>query len=118
MQPGIPVPCAAGLKEWTSFYCPNERTIYLLQQNLTAGNAWAGYPAMYQDLAHEWTHHVQFLLHVPDIAPQFELQADCGSGMFLAAAWPGMSSSDLESSSRPSGHQVLANARAGAQLET
>jgi predicted metalloprotease len=96
MQPGVPVPCAAELKHWTSFYCPAERTIYLYQPNLDSGNTWAGYTAMYAILAHEWTHHVQFILGVPQVNPQMELQADCGSGMFLAAAWPHMAESDLE----------------------
>src|SRR5262249_18524460 len=27
MQAGQPVPCAVGLTQWTSFYCPNERII-------------------------------------------------------------------------------------------
>jgi predicted metalloprotease len=96
MQPGVPVPCAAGLKEWTSFYCPNERTIYLYQPGLDSGNSRAGYAAMYAMLAHEWTHHVQFILGVPEVDPQMELQADCGSGMFLAAGWPSMAPSDLD----------------------
>jgi predicted metalloprotease len=51
---------------------------------------------MYAVLAHEWTHHVQFILRVPSDSPQRELQADCGSGMFLAAAWPHMAPSDLD----------------------
>jgi predicted metalloprotease len=97
MQPGQPVPCATGLTQWTTFYCPNERTIYLYQPVLLAGNMAAGYAGMYAILAHEWTHHVQFILRVPQSGSQFELQADCGSGMFLAAGWPGMAPSALES---------------------
>jgi predicted metalloprotease len=96
MQPGQPVPCAAGMKEWTSFYCPSEQSIYLDPKNLDSGNSWAGYAAMYAILAHEWTHHVQFILGVPQVDPQLELQADCGSGMFLAAGWPSMAPSDLD----------------------
>ena len=96
MQPGQSVPCAARLTQWTSFYCPTERTIYLYQPGLQIGNSWAGYAAMYATLAHEFTHQVQFILGVPQVEPQLELQADCGSGMFLAAAWPDMAQSDLE----------------------
>lgn len=96
MQPGQSVPCAVGLTQWTSFYCPSERTIYLYQPGLTAGKTAAGYAGMYVMLAHEWTHHVQFILRVPQSMPQFELQADCGAGMFLAAGWPRMAPSDLQ----------------------
>src|SRR5262249_28098873 len=95
MQPGVPVPCAAALKQWTSFYCPAERTIYLYQPSLDSGNSQAGYAGMHAVLAHEWTHHVQFILGVAQVDPQIELQADCGAGLFLAAGWPDMARSGL-----------------------
>lgn len=94
-RPGELAPCSACHGQTTSFYSSSDQTIYLDPQGLTRANGWAGYAAMYKTLAHEWTHHVQFVLQVPRSAPQFELQADCGSGMFLAAGWPGMSQSDL-----------------------
>lgn len=47
-------------------------------------------------LSHEWTHHAQFLSHVQYAVPDYELQADCGSGMFLATGWPTMFDSDLQ----------------------
>jgi predicted metalloprotease len=80
----------------TSFYCPLNRTIYLYEPGLQSGNTWAGYAGMYAMVGHEWTHHVQFLLGVPEVTPQFELQADCGSGMFLRAGWPQLGETDLE----------------------
>lgn len=96
MQPGQEMPCGGGLTQWTSFYCPSERAIYLYQPALQSVNSSAGYAAMYAMLAHEWTHHVQLIIGVPPVRPQLELQADCGSGMFLAAAWPHMADSDLQ----------------------
>jgi hypothetical protein len=98
IQPGEPVPCGALASQRTSFYCQTDRTIYLDQQSYGWANSWAGYAGLYQALAHEWTHHVQYLLGVPTEGktPDFELQADCGSGMFLAAAWPTLPDGDLQ----------------------
>jgi predicted metalloprotease len=39
---------------------------------------------------------VQFLSHVDYAVPDHELQADCGSGRFLAAGRPALSDSDLQ----------------------
>jgi predicted metalloprotease len=96
--PNEPLPCSFQEPQRTSFYCPTERKIYLDEQSYSRANAWAGYAGLYVMVGHEWTHHVQNLLGMPteEKVPDFELQADCGSGMFLAAGWPSLPDGDLQ----------------------
>jgi predicted metalloprotease len=96
LQAGDPIPCGPQAPRGASFYCQNTQTIYLDLQSYALAKDWAGYAGLYVTLAHEWTHHIQFLMRVPYNWPNYELQADCGSGMFLAADWPSMTVSDLQ----------------------
>ena len=79
-----------------SGYCSLNQTIYVDWPEMAQAQDAAGSAGMYAVLAHEWTHHVQFILGVSNNFPQRELQADCGAGMFLAANWPRLASGDLE----------------------
>ncbi|MDP9363816.1 MAG: neutral zinc metallopeptidase, partial [Chloroflexota bacterium] len=65
------------------FYCPADETIYLAPIALEAVAALHGDYGAITILAHEWGHHVQWLLGVPpDASNGLDLQADC-----LAGAW-------------------------------
>jgi hypothetical protein len=74
----------------TAFYCPTDETVYvdtdhwLRETSAEWGHAAIGTVV----LAHEWTHHAQHLLgSLPQSssdAAGAELEADCGSGAFLA----------------------------------
>ncbi len=65
------------------FYCPADETIYLVPEALEAVTGEHGDYGAVTILAHEWGHHVQWLLGVPpDASNALELQADC-----LAGAW-------------------------------
>jgi hypothetical protein len=95
---GDPTPCGPSGPVTTSFECGMERTIVMDAPAWERANSWAGYAGLYQALAHEWTHHVQSLLGVStrNGGLDIELGADCGSGLFMAAAWPDMAQSDLD----------------------
>ena len=70
-----------------AFYCPGDRTIYLVPQFLVDQEARFGDYAPVTVLGHEWGHHVQELLGVRKVKPiPFELQADCLTGVFARHA--------------------------------
>jgi predicted metalloprotease len=93
-------------RSFAAFYCPRNHTIYLpfgaLQTDL-----YGAHPGVYLAvMAHEFGHHVQAMAGVEDaywdarydagadteagldLSRRLELQAQCFSGMFLAAAYP------------------------------
>lgn len=68
-------------------YCPGNQTIYVGQDTLWAFYRQAGDAAPAIGLAHEWGHHLQFMLDLPAFGSEsqaiaVENQADC-----IAGAW-------------------------------
>jgi predicted metalloprotease len=81
---GPSVACANRVTRTDSFYCQLDQTIYigqgLLEVVLTQGG---NFPPVVV-LAHEWGHHIQWLLHILDTYNQknVEIQADCFAGVY------------------------------------
>ncbi|MBA3416397.1 MAG: neutral zinc metallopeptidase [Chloroflexia bacterium] len=70
-----------------AFYCPLDRTVYLVPQFLVDQETEFGDYAPIAVLAHEWGHHVQALLGIRTATTKpMELQADCLLGVFTAHA--------------------------------
>jgi predicted metalloprotease len=70
-----------------AIYCQLDKTIYLAPDFLAEQNSEIGDYAPIIVLAHEWGHHVQNLLQVPDPGDnKYELQADCLAGAFTLDA--------------------------------
>jgi predicted metalloprotease len=70
-----------------AFYCPRDRTIYLVPQFLLDEQNRFGDYAPVAILAHEWGHHIQELVGVSGQSGKaHELQADCLMGAFTAYA--------------------------------
>ena len=70
-----------------AFYCPGDRTLYLVPQFLADLDAMYGDYAPITVLGHEWGHHVQELLGIRKVKSiPFELQADCLTGVFARHA--------------------------------
>lgn len=81
------------LEVWNSWYCSRDRTVYL-----DAAFHWdklrnVGDFAVAVIIAHEWAHHVQNLTGVEQLKQQrritpkqYELQADCWTGVWTRAA--------------------------------
>jgi hypothetical protein len=70
-----------------AFYCPFDRTIYLVPQFLVDLERQFGDYAPITVLSHEWGHHVQALLGIEGpTRKDFELQADCLMGVFTRHA--------------------------------
>lgn len=67
-------------------YCEADRTILYDEDWLRNFEARFGAFAPAAILAHEWGHHIQALIGSSVVSNQFELQADCFAGMFLAAS--------------------------------
>ena len=82
------IPCGPQAPRRTSFYCPNTRTIYMNQQTYAAASTWAGYAGLYTTLAHEWTHHVQFMLRVTYGWPNYECKLIVAPACSWQAAGP------------------------------
>ncbi|HEU5471134.1 MAG TPA: neutral zinc metallopeptidase [Actinophytocola sp.] len=100
-------PCTGNSgRSFAAFYCPSNKTIYMPFGTLQT-DLYGARPGVYLALfAHEFGHHVQAQSGVleafyraqyeagPDteagleLSRRTELQAQCFSGMFLAAAWP------------------------------
>jgi hypothetical protein len=79
--------CGMIAPEPNAFYCPAERTIYLVPTFLVDQEREHGDYAPIAILSHEWGHHVQALLGI--VGPTrkaFELQADCLMGAFTRHA--------------------------------
>lgn len=93
-QPGIVIvdrriftACGPIDPEPNAFYCPDDRTIYLVPQFLVDLETDFGDYAPVTVLGHEWGHHVQELLGLRKVKPiPFELQADCLTGVFARHA--------------------------------
>jgi predicted metalloprotease len=78
-----------------AFYCPGDRTIYLVPQFLLDEQNQFGDYAPVAILAHEWGHHVQVLAGVSgQPGKAHELQADCLMGAFTAFADQGLCASE------------------------
>jgi predicted metalloprotease len=95
-------PCASGSEAFAAYYCGENDTIYMPYQTLQV-DQFGNHPGVYLAvLAHEYGHHVQHLAGVMDaegqeaydatsddaaleLSRRLELQAQCFSGMFLAA---------------------------------
>ena len=88
---------------WNAFYCTRDESIYMhgkfmdLQFTQFATNPaigdW-GDMAAGVIMAHEWAHHVQWVLVAPYVKAivrgrvmELELQADCYAGLFFRALW-------------------------------
>jgi predicted metalloprotease len=72
-----------------AFYCPGDRTIYLVPQFLIDQELQFGDFAPIAVFSHEWGHHVQALLSIIGFGPPTktsELQADCLMGAFTRHA--------------------------------
>jgi putative neutral zinc metallopeptidase len=87
----VPVtPCAAGTSapfwEENAFYCEDEHTILFDEAWLRDFSSRFGAFAPAAILAHEWGHHIQSFLGGSTYSIQFELQADCFAGIYLAAS--------------------------------
>jgi hypothetical protein len=72
-------------------YCTGDQTIYVGQDLIWAFYRHAGDAAPAVALAHEWGHHLQYMLDVPFARTQsqaiaFENQADCVSGAWASYA--------------------------------
>jgi uncharacterized protein len=93
-------------RSFAAFYCPRNQTLYLPFGALQTGQ-YGAHPGVYLAvLAHEYGHHVQNLSGVYgaywdarynagadspaglELSRRLELQAQCFSGMFLAATYP------------------------------
>ncbi len=87
--------CGPSPEDEGSFYCGEDRTIYLQEQDLSG---LAGTPTVQEAsrsylLAHEYGHYLQHRLEVPEgddgkgprsDSVHYELQADCLAGVFVA----------------------------------
>jgi predicted metalloprotease len=84
--------CGAASSGFWAFYCPNDQTVYLDDQLLTALEQQADFAAAFV-IAHEWAHHVQTDVGIQRAEPgdtpddwnelysvELELMADCMSG--------------------------------------
>jgi hypothetical protein len=70
-----------------AFYCPDDTTIYFAVWYFIDREVRFGDYAWINILAHEWGHHVQFLVGTPRVAGSaFELQADCLAGSYARDA--------------------------------
>lgn len=70
-----------------AFYCAIDQSIYIDPRFVAEQEALIGDYAPILVLAHEWGHHIQNLLHVPDNGGNaFELQADCLAGVYTRYA--------------------------------
>lgn len=87
-RPVNEIGCDGGMEPSFAFYCPANETIYWNVDLGSIGEAY-GLDAVYATLAHEWTHHIQHILHeIPpgNALPDYmENQADCGAGSFLGS---------------------------------
>lgn len=80
-------PCGMHGPASAALYCQLDLTIYLSPAFLAEQHESVGDYAPIIVLAHEWGHHVQYLLRVPDPGGNtYELQADCLAGVFTAHA--------------------------------
>jgi len=83
----LDTPCGRKGPDSYALYCLPDQTIYLSPDFLAAQDAKFGDYAPIVVLAHEWGHHVQNLLQVPDLGGSaFELQADCLAGAYTLSA--------------------------------
>lgn len=79
--------CGIIAPEPNAFYCPPDRTIYLVPQFLQDQERQFGDYAPIAVLSHEWGHHIQNLLGIKGpTSKAFELQADCLMGAFTRYA--------------------------------
>jgi predicted metalloprotease len=79
--------CGDITPEPNAFYCPPDRTIYLVPQFLQDQERQFGDYAPIAVLSHEWGHHIQNLLGIKGpTSKAFELQADCLMGAFTRHA--------------------------------
>ena len=103
----IDTPCTGSEgRSFSAFYCPKNHTIYMPFGSLQT-DQYGAHPGVYLAvLAHEFGHHVQNVTGVMDaywdarydagadtdagldLSRRAELQAQCFSGMFLAASYP------------------------------
>lgn len=75
-------------RHFNGFYCPWTRSIYLDYADQTDRISPGGYYTFGDGqavgfLAHEWGHHVQSLLRLPDKVIASEYHADCLAGMYM-----------------------------------
>jgi predicted metalloprotease len=79
--------CGPAGPEDFAFYCPADAAVYYSPEGFADHERRIGDFAPIVVIAHEWGHHVQWLL---DIAPKpgnaFELQADCLAGAYASYA--------------------------------
>ena len=91
--------CGPATEDSKAFYCPRDDRIYLADGFFAETVVPYGEAGLIQVIAHEWGHHVQAQLGVKDDADRraatvggktydliWELQADCLSGTYAAAA--------------------------------
>ena len=79
--------CGLVAPQPNAFYCPFDRTIYLVPQFLIDLERQFGDYAPITVFSHEWGHHVQAILGIEGPTPKdFELQADCLMGVFTRHA--------------------------------
>lgn len=70
-----------------AYYCPANATVYFFPPFMARKGTDIGDFAPIVIAAHEWGHHIQFLLKINEVdSKQFELQADCLAGVFTSFA--------------------------------
>jgi hypothetical protein len=79
--------CGPAGPEHFAFYCPREETIYYSPAGFAEHDRRIGDFGPIVVTAHEWGHHVQWLVGVvPEPGNAFELQADCLAGAYASEA--------------------------------
>jgi predicted metalloprotease len=79
--------CGPAGPEHFAFYCPSEEAIYYSPSGFAAHERRIGDFGPIVVTAHEWGHHVQWLVGVvPEPGNAFELQADCLAGAYASDA--------------------------------
>jgi predicted metalloprotease len=79
--------CGPAGPENFAFYCPRDESIYYSPDAFAAHERRIGDFAPIVVTAHEWGHHVQWLIGVvPEPGNAFELQADCLAGAYASEA--------------------------------
>jgi predicted metalloprotease len=79
--------CGPAGPEHFAFYCPSEEAIYYSPAGFAEHDRHIGDFGPIVVTAHEWGHHVQWLVGVvPEPGNAFELQADCLAGAYASDA--------------------------------
>jgi predicted metalloprotease len=79
--------CGPARPENFAFYCPRDEAFYYSPDGFAEHERRIGDFAPIVVTAHEWGHHVQWLIGVvPEPGNAFELQADCLAGTYASEA--------------------------------